>query len=403
MFRALICCVSFLISMSTAVAQDMVSLARMMPEGSHIKDRFSGETVMTLNMSQRVPYRIFTLAEPNRLVFDFSVLGFEGMDAAQFQRSNAVLGMEFGAVTARKSRLVLELATPLRVTSAIVQEQPSKGQAQLTVRMVPTSQDAFLAKVEPAVTSPLNAQTVDPKLRPDGSRLWVVALDPGHGGVDPGADGGRRSEADLMLLFAFELRDALRTTGDFDVVLTREDDSFVGLEDRMTRARQAGADLFLSLHADAVVEGYAEGLTTYILSNTASSEADQKLAARHNRADILAGVDLHDHGDDVATILQDLVRRETTPRSRALAQHMVAGVRGVGGVVNSNPLRQGDFSVLRSADLPSVLVELGFLSSPADLERLMDVRKRGQIIRGLVDGLSNWVAEDDVKAELLRQ
>ncbi len=388
--------------MTPIQAQDLSAIGQVLPRGSVVKDGRSETLQLTLNLTQRVPYRIFTLTEPNRLVLEFNVLGFEGLDTLKFDRSEKVDAVHFGALKADQSRLVLELSQPMAVTLASITGGAESASLQLA--MSPVSQEEFDQKAELQEQDvALSEQIAAPKARPTGDRPWVIALDPGHGGIDPGADGGRRSEADLMLLFGFELRDALRRSGEFDVVMTREEDVFVGLEDRMTIAREAGADVFISLHADAVVEGYAEGLTTYVLSDVASSEADAKLAARHNRSDILAGVDLSGRGDDVANVLLDMVRRETRPRTERLAAILVENVKQRGGVINSKSLRMGDFAVLRSADIPSVLIELGFLSSDSDLQRLNDPVARKVLIDGIVGGLKKWSIADAAEAELLRK
>ncbi len=385
-----------------AHAQSLTAVGTVIPKGSTVKDTKAGGLQLTLRMTQRVPYRVFTMSEPNRVVVEFKVLGFAGLETLTFDRSDVVSAVHFGAIDATTSRLVMEVEAPLAVRAASM--AGSTAQVSLQLAMVPVSQETFDAFVQWEETDKaLGLQVAPPKARPVGDAPWIIALDPGHGGIDPGADGGRRSEADLMLLFAFELRDALRRKGGFDVVMTREMDVFVGLEDRMTIAREAGADVFISLHADAVAEGYAEGLTTYVLSEDASTQADAKLAARHNRADILAGVDLTGQGDSVAEILLDLARRETTPRTQRLSKAVVDAVVKAGGVANSKPFRQGDFAVLRSADMPSVLVELGFLSSPADLARLNDPVARKTIINGIVNGLVEWAVQDAAEARLLRQ
>ena len=219
----------------------------------------------------------------------------------------------------------------------------------------------------------------------------------------PGAEFGAIVESDLMLLFAFELRDELRRTGLFDVILTRETDEFVGLDERMRIARNAGAAAFISLHADAVPQTHVSGSTAYVLSDKASSEADAKLAARHNRTDIIGGVDLNGHGDEVALVLLEMLRHETEPRAMALAQSLINAIGNQGGDLNSNPLRRGDFAVLRSADIPSVLLELGFLSSQFDRARLSTPQGRGPVISGIVDGLVAWNAEMAAQSALIRQ
>ena len=157
------------------------------------------------------------------------------------------------------------------------------------------------------------------------------------------------------------------------------------------------------MHADALADGGAQGATLYTLSDEASDKATALLAARHNRADILAGVDLTGADDVVAGALLDIARRETAPRTAALARSLVTGMDAAGGPMNRHPLRKAGFSVLKSADVPSVLVEVGFLSSQRDLDNLRRPEWRSQMVGGLVSGLLAWHMEDEARRALLRQ
>ena len=231
----------------------------------------------------------------------------------------------------------------------------------------------------------------------------VVVIDPGHGGVDPGAERDGGTEKELMLQFGRELREVLLRSGGFEVVLTREADEFVSLQQRIAIAHQAGADVFLSLHADALPEGQAYGAAVYSLSAEASDAATAGLAERHNRTDILAGVDLSDSDDQVTGILLELARQETKPRTEALARTLVDSMTRAGGPMNSRALRHAGFSVLKAADIPSVLIELGFLSSTRDLENLRSAEWRNGMSLGIRDGLVEWSVLDEAVQGLVRQ
>jgi N-acetylmuramoyl-L-alanine amidase len=243
----------------------------------------------------------------------------------------------------------------------------------------------------------------EPALTPVMDERFVVVLDPGHGGVDPGAERDGVSEKTLMLDVAKELRAVLKSRGDVEVVLTRESDVFVSLDRRVAVAHRAGADLFLSLHADALSQGGAQGAAVYVLSDEASDKATAHLAERHNRADVLAGMDLTASDDQVTRVLLDIARRETEPRSEALALALVAGMTNAGGPMNRRPLRQAGFAVLKSADIPSVLVEVGFLSSKRDLENLRDPAWRSGIVSGMAKAIFDWHAQDRQRQALVRQ
>uniref|UniRef100_UPI0039B8BAF2 N-acetylmuramoyl-L-alanine amidase family protein n=1 Tax=Albidovulum sp. TaxID=1872424 RepID=UPI0039B8BAF2 len=230
----------------------------------------------------------------------------------------------------------------------------------------------------------------------------VVVLDPGHGGIDPGAEAGPVHEAGVMLGFARELAEVLRRAG-MTVVMTREEDVFVPLETRVSVARATGADVFLSLHADALAEGEATGATVYLLADEASDAASARLAERHDRADLLAGIDLAGQDDLVAAVMMDMARTETRPRSERLAAALAAAIKGKGGRMHRHPVQQAAFSVLKSPDIPSVLLEVGFLSSEADRKRLSDPAWRARMQEAILAALAAWARADAAEAKLIRQ
>jgi len=186
-------------------------------------------------------------------------------------------------------------------------------------------------------------------------------------------------------------------------VLTRDRDMFLSLQGRITRARAAGADAFISLHADALARGTASGTTVYTLSRVASDQASALLAASHDRNDLLAGVDLKQQDDLVASVLMDMARVETGPRSEKLADAIVKGVARAVGRMRVRPRLSAGFSVLKAPDIPSVLVEFGFMSNPRDLALLTSRKWRARMIDGLVAGLESWVLQDAAEARLLRR
>ncbi len=268
--------------------------------------------------------------------------------------------------------------------------------AQIRLRLDPAEAAAFAeaaALPEPAEWAlPTAAELPPPVVRGEGPVL--VLLDPGHGGIDPGAERDGITEAGLMLTFARELKERLLRDGRFTVVMTREEDVFVPLETRISIARAAGAHVFLSLHADSLAEGEAQGATVYTLSEEATDEAAAALAERHERDDLLAGIDLTAQDDLVATILIDMARTETQPRTERLAGALVAAIKAADLRTHRKPHQQAGFSVLKSPDIPSVLLEVGFMSSDRDLKRLKDPEWRGRMADALVAGLAAWAAED---------
>jgi N-acetylmuramoyl-L-alanine amidase len=281
------------------------------------------------------------------------------------------------------------------------------GVARLRITLRHATPEEFAARsgapYDPAYDLPPPAAVTRTAPRRIGEGPLVVVLDPGHGGIDPGAERDGLSEKELMLTFARELQDVLRRDGGFEVVLTRDDDSFVSLDRRVAKAHAAGGQVFISLHADALSEGQAHGATVHLLSESASDAATATLAERHDRDDLLAGIDLTGQDDQVAGILMDLARQETQPRAERLAQALVARIGAADLPLNSRPVRRGAFSVLKAADIPSILLEVGFLSSTRDLKNLRDPAFRARMAEAIRDGLSLWVAEDAALSDLVRQ
>ncbi len=387
-----------------AKAQDLSGLARIDPAGSHFVDTPNG-TELTLALSQGVPYRVFTLTDPARLVLDFREVDWRALDIARFDRSKVVKTVRAGTFRPGWSRLVAELSAPHLIDQVGVTTDDVTGRAVVSLALVTADADAFAAQsgapYDPRWDLPQPAQLKAPRPRTAG--VIRVMLDPGHGGVDPGAERGDVREKDLMLTFARELEEALLRAGGFDVSLTRTGDYFVSLERRIAMAHEVQADVFISLHADSLADGGAHGATVYTLSQEASDVASAKLAERHDRDELLSGVDLSDTDDQVTAILLDLARQETTPRTGILAKSLVMGMGNQGGPMNRRPLRRAAFSVLKAADIPSVLIEIGFLSSPRDLENLQDPEWRGRMADGIRDGLQLWLREDSEMRPLVRR
>jgi N-acetylmuramoyl-L-alanine amidase len=231
----------------------------------------------------------------------------------------------------------------------------------------------------------------------------VVVIDPGHGGLDPGAEHGGTQEADVMLALAKELAAALARIEGVQPALTRTDDSFVALQERLTLARGVRADLLISLHADALEGPQATGASVYTLTTAATEAASQRMAERHESGDLLAGIDLSGQGDEVATILMDLARLETGASGDRFADQLVQAMRDTGAVLNSRPRRVAELAVLIAADFPSVLLEVGFLSNDADRERLTTPQGRAPIVAAVTLAVGRWAIEEQALAPLIRQ
>lgn len=404
--RAVCAVLALMIWAAQAAAQEFSALARIDAARSQITDLGRDGVAVDLYMEPGVPYRIFTLDGPPRLVIDFQEVDWTGLAPAALLKTDRIAGVQFGAYVPGWSRLVADLGGPFALRAVALDLDDATLTAHLRAVLEPVSAETFAAEAG----APRDARwdlpapaldTAGPR-RAEGAPL-IVVLDPGHGGIDPGAETETVTEKDLMLTFARELRETLLRAGGFEVVLTREGDHFVSLERRVALAHQAGADVFLSLHADSLAEGQAHGATVHVLSEEASDVASEKLAERHDRADLLSGVDLAGTDDEVANVLLDLARQETRPRTRALAERLVEGMAQTGGPMNRRPLRAAGFSVLKAADIPSVLIEIGFVSSPRDLKNLQDAAWRAGIARGIRNGLIAWRDSDAALRPLVRQ
>lgn len=387
----------------SATAQDLSGLARVDMSASGVQDGWFGGTRLTLALSQGVPFRVFVLDNPARLVADFREVDFAGVTAEALRgESTRISGLRFGTFKPGWSRLVADLAEPMLPVEIAMPVDQSSGQARMTILLEAVGAEAFAARAGAPVNPDWAVQTaVPPPISDDDS--FVVVIDPGHGGVDPGAVRDSTTENELMLGIALALRDALRRAGGVEVVLTRERDEFVSLTARVALAHQVGADAFISLHADSLSQGRARGATVYSLSDEASDAASAQLAAQHDRSDIIAGVDLSGTDDQVAAVLMDLARVETMPRTHDLAASLMNSMRAAGGPMNKRPRREASFSVLKSADIPSVLVELGYLSDNRDLANLRNAVWRAAMVEAMATGILAWRDADLARAPLVRQ
>ena len=394
----------WLVCVTGAAAQDLTALARVDPARSEISDGWFGKTSITLGLSQGVPFRVFLLDNPARLVVDFREADWAGVKPDQLlTEPGRIAAVRFGAFQPDWSRLVADLAEPMLPVEIGMPVDETDGTATLEITLKRADPETYAAKagtpVDPAWTAAL---TRPPEPKTAQADAFVVVIDPGHGGIDPGAERDDIAEKNLMLSLARGLQDALKRSG-VEAILTRDEDIFVALETRVAIAHQMRADVFVSLHADILSQGRAHGATVYILSDAASDVATEHLAARHNRSDIIAGADLTGSDDQVAGILLDLARQETEPRSAALAQMMVEGMTEAGGPMNRRPLREAGFSVLKSADIPSVLVEAGFLSSKRDLANLRDPVWRAAMVSAMANAILAWRDQDAARKPLIRQ
>jgi N-acetylmuramoyl-L-alanine amidase len=353
-------------------------------------------TRLVLEISQRVDFHIFALTSPPRLVVDFPELDFALPPNPLGEKPvGAIAAMRMGLFEPGTSRMVIDLGHPALVRNAFLMP-PSEGKPhRFVLDLEPAEEAAFVAEVRrsaphppapPPVIQP-PAAAVPP--RPDGRH--VIVIDPGHGGIDPGAIGASGVyEKEIALAAAGQLAARLRASGRYHVELTRDRDIFVSLRRRVAIAHRSGAELFLSLHADSMANTKVQGSHVYSLSKTASDAEAAALAVKENKSDIIAGLDLAAYSSEVGTILLDLSQRETNNTSAEIADRMVEEFRQSGIRALGRPHRQAGFAVLKAPDVPSVLIELGFLSNRTDEAMLTSARARTPLIDAIARAVDRY-------------
>lgn len=355
-------------------------------------------TRVVLDLSAKPEWNLFLLEDPFRIVVDLADTGW-ALEGRPDPPRGLVRDLRFGQFRANTGRLVMDTDQPV-VAHRVFALPPQAGQQWRLVIDLRAADDAAFAaarkesaaakpeqEARQAAFWPSGVPPLPPR-RPGAAR--VVVIDPGHGGVDPGAIGaGGTQEKEVVLRVGLALREALRARGGYRVVMTRDGDRFVRLGDRVRIARRANADLFISLHADAAAGRTARGAGVYTLSEKSSDREAAALARRENRSDIIAGVDLSDEADDVTSILIDLAQRETMNQSATLAQTVVVEL-GERVTMRANPHRFAGFRVLKAPDVPSVLVEIGFLTNRQEEAQLNSARTRRQIADGLADAIDAY-------------
>jgi N-acetylmuramoyl-L-alanine amidase len=387
-------------------------------------------TRVELALSESAEYRIFGLASPSRIVIDMSEVAWKVKEGKKLQGRGLVAALRYGLFRAGTSRIVLDLAAPAAVTDARILPADGNQPLRLALDLRPTDSAAFKAAAQtilfasagasapggpatPAEVAPKDqapkladakiagAKTVDKggvvtlQVAPKASEVAappapkpLIVIDPGHGGIDPGALGNNTMEKNITLAVAKQLRQQLLATGRFRVVLTRDKDVFIPLRDRFKIARDKGADLFISLHADSNPSTLARGASVYTLSDKASDAEAEALATKENKSDVIAGVDLTKENQTVTGILIDLAQRETINMSSRFASILVNDLQNDTLMLHDSH-RFAGFAVLKAPDVPSVLLEMGYVSSSADERLLTDSQHQkklaGSITRSIED------------------
>ena len=349
------------------------------------------QTRFVVDLSEKVDMRAFTLANPYRVIIDLPQIAFQLPPKTGERGRGLVKAFRFGLVMPGGSRIVVDTTGPVRVERAFVLDAADGLPARLVVDLAAVDRDTFLRAAaidnrlprDPPRRAEREAAPVTSDPRP------VIVLDPGHGGIDTGTRAASGElEKTLVLEFALMLRDKLEQTDKYRVVMTRTDDRFVELGERIRLARQRDAQLFISVHCDALRrrEGEAEGATVYTVSEHASDAEAARLADAENKADVIAGVNLSAEPNDIADILIDLAQRETKNYSAQFARVLVGELKATARL-HKHPLKSAGFKVLTAPDVPSVLIELGYVSSREDIKQLTSNDWRSQVSDKIVQAV----------------
>lgn len=351
---------------------------------------------LVVDLAARTEFALVSLSEPDRLAIDvraatLSVPEPSGKPAGEGMIADYLVEQ----AAPDRVRTILNLSAPAQVQQAYMLD-PFEGQpARLVVDVIPATADEFAANVARDLAASTLAPVADVSTPAGGSELPIatrplVVIDPGHGGIDSGAEAaGGIKEKDIVLAFALRLQELLVASGRFDVALTREDDTFLRLEERVALARTNKADLFISIHADSFQQPEIRGASVYTRDENATDVLDKVLADNENKTDIIAGFTMPQMAPEVVDILLDLMRREMRHQSFMAAQAIVHQLEP-SVQLRRFPVRQADFFVLQAPDVPSVLVELGFLSNAADMANLLAGEWQDRTADALARGVSSY-------------
>jgi N-acetylmuramoyl-L-alanine amidase len=370
------------------------------------------QTRFILDLDRKIDVRAFALADPYRVILDVPQVNFQLAAGVGQSGRGLIKAFRYGLVMPGGSRIVFDLNGPAKIEKAYVLDAANGQPPRLVVELAAIDKAAFKqalavdnqAPLRPAlddqattsaVVADATARGTDaPDLRP------VVVIDPGHGGIDNGTMAASgEAEKNLVLDFAIALREHIEKSGKYRVVMTRSDDTFIPLGERVRIARNQKAALFVSIHADALprAEGDAQGATVYTLSDRASDVEAERLAEAENKADAIGGVNLTEEPTDVADILIDLAQRETRTFSNRFARLVVGEMKSVARM-HKHPLKSAGFKVLKAPDVPSVLVELGYVSNKDDLQHLVSENWRTRTVGSIGQAVEAFFGKRVVSA-----
>jgi N-acetylmuramoyl-L-alanine amidase len=373
---------------------------------AHAKDAIVSATRVTGTMqstrfeadiSSSVGFSATAVKSPYRVIIDIADVSFDLPAGAGRKAGGLVSSFRYGLVEERKSRIVLDVSGPVLIGKSEVVPAKGKKPAHIMVEILPTTLENFkltyelehpqdgsseqTAAITPATAAPQPAEADQRK---------VIVIDPGHGGIDPGAVSHKKTkEKDVVLAYGLALRDALQKSPNYKVIMTRDSDTFISLDERVKIARDNKADLFIAIHADTVDEKDVRGTTLYTVSDKATDAEAEALAQKENRADVIAGMDLGNQTKTVSDILINLAQRESKNQALYFTKKAVTQLQPYARFTGK-PVRSAAFVVLKAPDVPSVLVELGYLSSKEDEALLNSPDWRGNMATAMTHAVDDY-------------
>jgi len=359
---------------------------------------YQKHTRFVLDVSENIDFNVFTLLDPYRVVIDLPEVSWHS-SAQIIPRGRRISGYRFGLFDTGRSRIVLDLKSPIIIRSSFLIPKDKKNLARIVVDIQPVPHGTmFKAIKKNRKNYSLKKSNTSPSKLPSSqgekysfvSKKPLIVIDPGHGGVDPGALAVSGTlEKHIVLGQARVLRRHLKKSGRYRVHLTRDRDIFLRLRERVAIAQEMKADLFLSLHADSIKNSRIRGASIYTLSEKASDKEARLLAEKENKSDVIAGIDLNDKSKTVARILIDLRQRLTKNNSVRFAERLVNEFKGKIPMLRKNR-RYAGFAVLKAPDVPSVLVEMGYLSNQKDESMLKNKTHRELFAMSVVKAIDAY-------------
>ena len=360
---------------------------------------FSHAYDFRLKLDEMVQFKVYSLNDPNRIVVELDTSTINSLDDLEIMSSPLMGEVNFLKAIEGWSAISIKLETPMKVQNLAMKPLKLDGsKVELSFELFPINQKEFDGIVKLFGNDIHDERLVNIKKDFDYNKnnKLIVVIDPGHGGVDPGAQVKTIREADLMLSLAKVVAEEIERLDNTTVILTRTIDEFTSLDERLMLAVRVGADLFISLHADTVKKGKASGSTVYTLSQEASDQASARLASRHGGDELISGLDLTGTETAITSALMGLLRSENTVRSYAFSEAILKNLENFSIKLNPTPLRKANFSVLKLPSVPSILIETGFMSTSSDLKNLQDRDWAEKFALAISSGILEWVAEDQL-------